>query len=395
MARILFVTSSTRVSGAEVCLLTMLEHLDRKRYLPVMACPASSDLVPLARDLGVPVEPVEMSFVRHLGRSRAARMVRYPLMYLKAVRDLVSVVGRRKIDLIHAFLPATLKYAGPAGWIARRPVVGTLHDALVPQNMSTLQLRVAVQVINRFVARMIAVSDYVREVAVQRGAKLCLLETIHNGLDAARMQPARSREQSREAAGIGPDAFVVTCVGRLTPWKGQLQLLKAVQRIQETVPGIQCILAGDAFYPEDHLYKSQLLQFTSDSGLGDTVRLLGQRTDVAEIMRMSDLLVVPSIAPDPFPTVILEGMASGVPIIATSLGGSREMVQDGVNGLLVDPRDESSLACAIRRAWAEPLVRARWADAGRVAVGRDFSLHGYIRRTEDLYSSVLSKKVSG
>ena len=175
---------------------------------------------------------------------------------------------------------------------------------------------------------------------------------IYNGISSALLaSPSRSRV--KESTSRHAPRIVI--IGRLERQKGHSDFLRAVAELLPTVPAVECWVVGAGSQRDALLAETELL------GLSSTVRFLGQRSDVQEILLQADLLVSASLW-EGFPTVILEAMAAQVPVIATDVSGSRELVHDGLTGLLVPVGQPAALAGAMRRMLGDPCLAHNMAE---------------------------------
>ncbi len=180
--------------------------------------------------------------------------------------------------------------------------------------------------------------------------------------------------------------FVVLLVGRLAEWKGQHVLLEAARSFRGD-EDILFLIAGDALFGEDE-YKMSLIRRIEEDGL-DNVHLLGHVDDVQELMRQSDLLVHTSITPEPFGQVIVEGMAAGLPVVASNEGGPTEIVVDGETGLLIRPGDPDRLAFAIRYLRERPDARRRMGASARERVREHFAIEKTVKQITTYYEGLI------
>ncbi len=162
---------------------------------------------------------------------------------------------------------------------------------------------------------------------------------------------------------MGPDRFVVGHVGRLSPWKGQDVLIRALARVPDAVG----VIVGDALFGEDDLART-LPELGASLGVADRLRFTGFRDDVIDVMRACDVVVHSSTSPEPFGRVIVEAMLAGVPVVAARAGGPCEIIDDGRTGWLTEPGNEVALAERISALVDDPssgqaVARAAAADA--------------------------------
>jgi predicted dehydrogenase/glycosyltransferase involved in cell wall biosynthesis len=226
-------------------------------------------------------------------------------------------------------------------------------------------------------ARLICVSDAVGDSYRAAGVDPALVETIHNGVGPHR--PSRSRAALRGEWGVG-DAPVLLMVARLAEQKGHALLLDALPAIRAAHPDVIVLLAGEG------PLLIQTARAIAAKGLAGTVRMLGTRSDVADLMTLSDLLVLPS-AFEGLPLVALEAMAAGLPVVATVAPGNAEAIEDGVTGRLTAP-DPASFANAVITLLAD---RDSLEAMGSAAIERQqdlFSADRMIADTRAVYDAV-------
>jgi glycosyltransferase involved in cell wall biosynthesis len=192
----------------------------------------------------------------------------------------------------------------------------------------------------------------------------------------------------RVKLGVPLDRPLVGMLGRVSPWKGQDVFLETASFVRMHNPHCHFITIGGVFDKEvQHMDRIVTLHHKLD--LAQTVTICGYMKSAREMLAAFDILVLPSTLPDPFPTVILEAMSVGIPVIATSHGGPAEMIIDGECGLLIAPGDPAALAAAIEKLLADPDLRRRMGDAGHVRFMEHFSLDRFLRDMHELYSELV------
>jgi glycosyltransferase involved in cell wall biosynthesis len=199
---------------------------------------------------------------------------------------------------------------------------------------------------NRCATKVIVPSRAAAAAFLAAGGREDLVEVVANGLD---VKPETSTpSELRRELGL-PEGLVVGVFSRLAEWKGQHVLVKALARL----PGVSCIVVGDALFGEQ-AYAVSLGKLVEELGLADRVRFLGQRSDVPTLMRAVDVMVHPSIDPEPFGRTLVEAMLAGVPVIATDAGAASDILEAGRAGTLVPPNDPDALAVAISHVLTKP-----------------------------------------
>lgn len=307
---------------------------------------------------------------------------------LAAFRSLLRLLRRDRPDLIHAHL----RYASIWGALASRiegvPMIATLHlmpDDAEPWSAGGVRERLACWLLDRFSAGVIAVSRAVGEAYVKTGRlDARKLRVVHNGVNGRFIDEARrSGAELRRELGLDDDALVISTVSVLRPGKGVDVLIDAVPAILAQVARARVLVAGDGSERE------ALAQRVRERGLSRCVRLLGYRRDVPRVLAASDLFVLPSHQ-DAFPTVLLEAMAAGLPVVASAVGGVVEIVSPDETGTLVPPGDSRALGAAIVALAKAPQTRRRMGDEARRRAARLFSIEAWCARLLRAYDAALA-----
>jgi glycosyltransferase involved in cell wall biosynthesis len=236
--------------------------------------------------------------------------------------------------------------------------------------------------------RVVANSTAVRDWLVGLGMDERRVVTIPNGI-VVPSEPRLNKDGSvRRQLGIPPDAPVIAAVCRLNQNKGLEYFLRAAVALRPRFPEARFLIVGGSYF--DPLYPKTLEQLTTQLGLNDRVIFAGERNDVPRVLQEIDISVLPSLN-EGLSNSLLEAMAAGLPVVATRVGGNPEVVQHGKTGLLVPPRDPQALAEAITRILESPEMSRQFGRAGFDRVKDNFSLAATVRRTEDLYMSLLDR----
>ena len=232
-------------------------------------------------------------------------------------------------------------------------------------------------------------SKAVREDVIHRDhVRPSKLVLIYNGVDRAPFESALDqRLQTRRGLGIGEQDKAVIVVGNLIPYKGHADLIEAAGKVIHHVPDVRFIIVG-----EDRGIRHDLEKKTDRMGMTEYIKFLGRRDDVPHLLAASDLSVLPSHE-EGFSNVILESMAAGLPVVATSAGGNGEGVEDGVTGWLVPPKDPDALAEKIMDLLRDPDRARAWGKRGRKRVGDYFSVDRMVQSHLELYRSARASKI--
>lgn len=386
--KILFYNHTGQVSGAERVMQMILGGLDRRNYHLVVACPDQSKMFELARDTGVCTRGLQSLEARFTWRPD--RLVSYLFSFARVIRKARRLVIEESPDIIHAnsIRAGIVMSAATAGLPAT--VIWHAHDILPRHPLSSLvRLFAAVSSRNRILAVSNAVARRFRGMILQPLRNRVPITVIHNAVDRDRFRPdPRSGAEVRRELGLQPDQSVIGIVGQLTPRKGQLELIEAFAQIARESPEGVLLIAGAALFNRDDEYAKRLQQTAETLGIANQVKFLGSRSDVPGLMRAMNVLVVNSHE-EPFGLTVLEGMATGVAVVASDVGGIPEMITSYQNGVLVPRCDNGALARAIRQLLKDERLRAELGRNARDTAVARFPPDRFLSEINSLYSQAL------
>ncbi|WP_052091307.1 glycosyltransferase family 4 protein [Modestobacter caceresii] len=231
------------------------------------------------------------------------------------------------------------------------------------------------------VDRLIAVSEGVRLTHERIGVPAERLVTVPNGI--VPRGPGPGRQAARAALGLDPDALVVMNVGRLLAQKGQRYLVAALPALAARFPRLEVVIVGDGHLSGD------LARQAAELGVAGSLHLLGHRSDARMLLDAADVFALPS-RQEGLPLAALEAMDAGLPVVATDVIGTAEVVAHGVTGTLVPPQDPPALARALGDLLADPELRRRYARAGRRRYVEQFTARRMAEETLGVYEQVLA-----
>jgi glycosyltransferase involved in cell wall biosynthesis len=378
--RVSYLIDRLHRAGAQVHLGQLASSLDREAFEPEVVCLlAGGPVADRLRKDGVPVE------VLGLGRLYAPRALAGLLRLARRLRS-------RQVDVLHTYLVSANVWGTLAGRLAGvGAVVTSRRDMGFSRN---LRLRLVEEwLVNPHVDRVVAVSPAVAIAARrERGLRDDQVVTIPNGVDleafdAARHPRTEARAQALREWGLGDDEVAVGAIGHLSSVKGHADLLEAAARIVSRHPRTRLVLVGDGPLRAELEARAQRL------GIRERVVFAGVREDVARVLARLDVVVLPSHT-EGLSNVLLEAMAMTRPLVATSVGGSPDVLRDGVSGLLVPARDPEALAAAVGRMLEDPERAGAMGRAARRLVEREFSRPRMVAAYEALYRGLPPRSVS-
>ena len=284
-----------------------------------------------------------------------------------ATQILTNRIEQAAPDLVHA---NSLSMGRLSGAIARSldiPCVAHLRDIMrlsraAIEDMNCNQL-------------LLAVSQATKEYHVAQGLFADKTRVLYNGVDCKQFQPRPAQGILQRELSFSAGSFLVATIGQIGLRKGQDVLADAARLVSTQLPQVHYLLVGERYSNkrESVEFEARVVRQFDDAGLGGRLHVLGYRDDVHRLMNEVDLLVHPA-RQEPLGRVLLEAAASGLPIVATDVGGTREMLNHGQSAVLVPPDDPESLAKAIRDLANDADERRRLAQAARERVETAFNI---------------------
>ncbi|MCB0344470.1 MAG: glycosyltransferase family 4 protein [Bdellovibrionales bacterium] len=242
----------------------------------------------------------------------------------------------------------------------------------------------------QYVDHHVAISQAIKDDLLAFGIDESRITIIHNGIDTNRFSPTAQGVDLSSEFNVPENAITIAIFGRLVPWKGHTDYLKAFAQVARANELAHGLIVGDVSDGE-MLYEEELKQLANELGIYDRVTFTGYRADVPEILNSVDIAVHMSNRPEPFGLVVSEAMACGRPIVAMAEGGPLEIVVDGETGFLVPPRNPEAAAEKINLLAADAELRRRFGDAGRERANVEFSAHACAQKYLALYRKLLDE----
>ncbi len=374
MPRIAILFEFPTLLGGEHSLLAMIDHL---RAYPggtplefVAIGPPDGALADAWRARGLSLWPTPL--LDDAGGKRPLEVAR---------EEVIRLVQERKVDLLHGNSLAMGRVTGALAGSVGVPCTAHLRDILKPSRRALDDLAS-----NR---RLLAVSEATRLFYLGLGVAPEKIHTIPNGVDLEQFRPLGNAGEVREQLGIPMDAFVTLTIGQFGLRKGWDTLAGARALLGEWMPRLHAVFVGERYAnkPETVAYEKSARE-TLDGALAGRNCWLGYRNDIPELLGAADLLVHPA-RQEPFGRVLLEAAAAGCPILASDVGGTREML--GETACLIPPDDPAAWALAIRDLAEDAARRETLARNARARITERFS----IERAARVFASALLEEIAG
>lgn len=360
---IMQICSGTGVNGAVVHSLLLSRELVRRGHRVTMVCrPGAWIGEQLACD---PVEVIRSD------------LRRWPPDQL---RRIAAVVRQRRIDVVHTHMSSAHFFGVLLRWLVGVPCVATAQSRHFQLHWM-------------FNDRVVAVSDATRRYHQRRNfVRASRIETIPNFVDHRCLSEVSrlTRDRVRGSFGLDDSSPLIGIVGDVIPRKGLIYLVKAMPQILAAVPDTRLLVVGRQ---ADADYAADVKAAAERGAAGANVLWAGHRDDVHQMLAAMDLCVLPSLE-ESLPLAILEAMAAGLPVVATTVGGIPECVSHGVTGTLVPPADSDALAAAIVALLRDPRQRRTFGESGRARVRDHFSSQSQTPRIEAVFDRARRRRAA-
>lgn len=359
MKTVLHTEASPGLGGQEVRTLNEARWTVERGWRVLLACQPDGRLLERARAAGLETAPLRMAGA----------------FDPRALARLVRLIRRERVSLVHTHSSVDAWLGGMAARLCRVPVVRTRHVSIA--------IRRGPNPVYRWLAdRVITSGEAIRRMVMEVGVPPERVVAIPAGVNLEAFPfGVRAPETARE---LGLGSPVIGSVAMFRGSKGHPELLRAFAMVRAKRPGASLLLVGDG------IRRAWVQQLARDAKLSDAVVFTGFRPDVPALLGTMDCFVLASTRTEGVPQALLQAFASGVPVVATRIGGIPEVVKDGETGLLVASESPPALAAAIERVLDDPEAAARRARAARALVEERFSHTSAIGRLLHLYGELLA-----
>ena len=393
--RVCYLDHTAKLSGGEIALARLLETIDRSAIDPWVILAEDGSLAERLRAAGIQVDIVPLSGTvldvrKDSVESGIFSKVGLILQVLAYGFKVAALIRTQPVDIIHTNSLKSDIYGMLVSRLCRVPLIWHIRDHIDVTYLPAFAVKMMRFLAARVPAFVIANSqstlDQLHLAVAKPGAVVPSGvdphgEVVYDGI-ASGIPPLAS-----ETASNGP--LRIAIVGRLAGWKGQHIFLDAAAKLVEAGIDAKFLLAGTAMFGEDD-YVAELHSQVDRLGLQGKVEFLGHVDPIEAFLPTVSILVHASTSPEPFGQVVIEGMAAGIPVVATDGGGVKETVVHGETGLLVPMGNAQALADALRMLIDRPELRAKLSTKGRQRVLRHFTASITARKVERVYREVLT-----
>lgn len=376
--KILHIITGKTFSGEEEKLYFLCKYYNKERIEPHVAVLSDSLLAKLLREAGIEVHVIPME-------SR---------IDLRAAIAVARLAKRLKIDILVSHTGRTAILARLAHLLCGSPTVTILTapilrdtNSLTPKKWNFRFERWT----SRWTARYAVANKDIGEELIRHGEDPSKISLIYNAIDFDEYREFSGVNGTlKNELGLKEDSNLVGMLAAFRPRKGTEYLIKAIPRIIEKAPDTWFVFVGHGDWVDGKDYIQVLKELAASLGVDSRVIFPGFRRDIPNVLNSLDLFVLPSLFGEGSSLAIMEGMALELPVVSTITEGNKEVVEDGVTGLLVPPADENALAEAITAVLADKELAGRMGSAGMERADRMFRADDMARNYEKVYEEILS-----
>ena len=369
---VLHILQNSNIGGVQRQLLSLLKAYDKDLMNPTVCCfKAKGEIGRQMEKSGI--EVVDFRIERHYRFSPGI------------IRRLYTLMKERNIHVVRAHKYSASLYGRIAAQLARVPVVITSVHGNYRKDLR-FERKIANKILSRVTDRIVAMSESIRTdiIKYDNTAPEKVL-VIRNGVDTVLFSPLVTTGGLRQELALRTNETVIGFIGRLVPAKGLQHLIGAFESVRAEIGQVKLLIVGSGQLMEP------LKMMAHEKGLSNDIMFLGERTDIPQLLGVMDIFVMPSIA-EGLPNALLEAMAAARPVIVTCAGGMGEIIQDGVNGLVVPVGDAASLSGGLRKLVMDRSFARALGAAARQCIENKYSIRATARAWEDLYVTLLRKK---
>lgn len=383
MINILYLHAGSEMYGADKILLELVTGLDKSKFHPIVVLPSQGKLSSAMDDAAIENYVIDYPILRRK-YFNVSGIFNYLKSYHQAIKNIYRLVKEKQIQIIHVNTLAVLEGISLKRKL-RVPLVWHIHEII---QSPKIVYKVTSFLVGKFATKVVTVSNAVKQNLLHsRFVPASKLQVIYNGIDNDVYNPSNKTDYLYKEFHLTREQILVGMIGRVNSWKGQDDFLNAVTPLLKKHKDLIALMIGGVFKGEEWRFQA-LKKNIEESGFANQIILSNFREDTPNLHDLFDVFVLPSIKPDPLPTVVLESMASGKPIVGYEHGGIVEMVENHKNGTLVEVGNKIALSNAIEQLILNKKLRMKYGDVSLERETRLFSLNTFIDNFQKLYSQL-------
>ncbi|MCM3409930.1 glycosyltransferase [Metabacillus litoralis] len=370
---IAFVDHTAKLSGGEIALFNLIKQLDKNKYMPIVILSEEGELAEKLISIGIKVKILALKdSIKNRNRHKVSKNIISSIIHLIIYSyNLSKLLKRENVDIVHTNSLKAAIFGGISAKLSNKKLIWHIRDSISYPYLSKKTAGI-IKILSRYFPNaIVANSHYTLDTLNLPANKLKNSLVIYSGYSGEFFLDEKEKEN-----------FNVVMVGRLAEWKGQHILIEAASKLKE-YKDINFYIVGGPLFGEKQYEK--LIHDQKISLELDNVNFVGHVSNVNSYLKRADVLVHASISPEPFGQVIVEGMAHCLPVIATNIGGPKEIVIDDETGYLIPANNPTLLAERIIKLKEDRVLRKEMGLAGVARVKNKFTIEVCANKVSEFY----------
>lgn len=372
MKNILFIHSSSEFYGSDKSLYNLVANLNRNQYKISVILPCDGPLVQRIDQLcDVKIIKSELAVLRRKNFTFAG-MVKYSKEIIKSVNIIRSVIKENQIDIVYT--NTSVIFPGAiAAKIERIKSVWHIREII-----SNKYERFAIsKIVNIFSDIIVTNSKATAAAIIKKPNKLRI---VYNAIESKQQKIECNYKDNKKT-------LVVGMAGRINRWKGQKLFIDMAEKVLTQYENVKFLIAGSAYNGEEYLY-SDLEEYINKNNLSQNIELLGLVNDMDDFYSKLDIFILPSIQPEPFGLVVIEAMDKALPVVATNHGGPTEIIENGVDGYLVNYTDSIEMSKVVLDLLNDEKQREKIGSKAKLKRDTIFTISNYVNQISNILESL-------
>ena len=373
MNNIVFLHSSSELYGSDRSLLNLVKNLDKDKFNITVILPDDGPLVDKINSFdNVEVIINELAVLRRKNLSLSG-MSKYFIELMRSIKFINNLIKEKSIDIVYTNT-SVIFVGGISAKICKVKSVWHIREII----KSKYERFIVSKIVNIFSDYIIANSKATAEAISKNKDKV---KVVYNAIDIEKNSDLKGIDEfyKEVAATIvkSNNKIKIGMAGRINRWKGQKLFVDMAKLVSEENDNVEFLIAGDVYKGEDYILDN-LKGYILESGVKDKIGLLGQVDNMSNFYKKLDIFVLPSIQPEPFGLVVIEAMNNKLPVVATNHGGPVEIIDNNIDGFLVDYKDAREMAQVVNKLIKDKELRNYISANAEKKVKKKFNVSRYV-----------------
>ena len=373
MNNIVFLHSSSELYGSDRSLLNLVKNLDKDKFNITVILPDDGPLVDKINSFdNVEVIINELAVLRRKNLSLSG-MSKYFIELMRSIKFINNLIKEKSIDIVYTNT-SVIFVGGISAKICKVKSVWHIREII----KSKYERFIVSKIVNIFSDYIIANSKATAEAISKNKDKV---KVVYNAIDIEKNSDLKGIDEfyKEVAATIvkSNNKIKIGMAGRINRWKGQKLFVDMAKLVSEENDNVEFLIAGDVYKGEDYIL-DDLKGYILESGVKDKIGLLGQVDNMSNFYKKLDIFVLPSIQPEPFGLVVIEAMNNKLPVVATNHGGPVEIIDNNIDGFLVDYKDAREMAQVVNKLIKDKELRNYISANAEKKVKKKFNVSRYV-----------------